>query len=191
MRAPRAGASHREEGVRPSGNIDRLLFVVLYRSPQSARRVESRRRYCVGIARVSGLIGAGTHGRAAAGQRRPWADWPFRSGKRTIGIRPNGRLHSDNGEVLLRWAVGGLGIAYLPSFEVADAIEHGAVEPLLLDYPAPEVGIYVVRPPGSYVSGKVRLLIDTLVEHFGGEAKWDRCFTALNRREGDGSTPAG
>jgi DNA-binding transcriptional LysR family regulator len=119
------------------------------------------------------------------------ADWPFRSGKRTIGIRPNGRLRSDNGGVLLRWAVGGLGIAYLPSFEVADAVEHGAVEPLLLDYPAPEVGIYVVRPPGSYVSGKVRLLIDTLVEHFGGEAKWDRCLMALNKREGDGSTPAG
>jgi hypothetical protein len=38
------------------------------------------------------------------------------------------------------------------------AIEHGAVEPLLLDYPAPEVGIYVVRPPGSYVSGKVEIM---------------------------------
>jgi hypothetical protein len=42
-----------------------------------------------------------------------------------------------------------------------------------------------------YVSGKVRFLIDTLVEHFGGEAKWVRCLMTLNSREGDGSTPAG
>jgi hypothetical protein len=74
---------------------------------------------------------------------------------------------------------------------VAVPLSTAPSKPLLLDYPAPEVGIYVVRPPGSYVSGKVRLLIDTLVEHFGGEAKWDRCLMALNRRQGDGSTPAG
>jgi DNA-binding transcriptional LysR family regulator len=114
------------------------------------------------------------------------ADWPFQSGKRMIGIRPNGRLRSDSGEVLLQWAIAGLGIAYLPSFEVADAIERGALEPLLLDYAPPEFGIYVVRPPGTYVSGKVRLLIETVAEHFGGEAKWDRCLMASRRGERDG-----
>jgi DNA-binding transcriptional LysR family regulator len=113
------------------------------------------------------------------------ADWPFRSGKRTIWIRPHGRLHCDSGEVMLQWAIAGLGIAYLPSFIASDAIASGAVEPLLLDYSAPEFGIYVVRPPGSYVPGKVRLLIDTLVERFAGEPTWDRCLMT-DRHTGSG-----
>jgi DNA-binding transcriptional LysR family regulator len=107
-------------------------------------------------------------------------DWQFRSGSRWIAIRPSGRLRSDNGEAMLQWAIAGLGIAAGPSFLVGDAIESGRLEPLLLDYPMPEFGIYVVRPPGSYVPGKVRALIDTLAEHFGGEPVWDRC---LQRRD--------
>jgi DNA-binding transcriptional LysR family regulator len=57
---------------------------------------------------------------------------------------------------------------------VSDAIESGTLEPLLLDYPTPEHAIHVVRPPGPYVAGKVRVLIDTLVERLGGEPEWER-----------------
>jgi DNA-binding transcriptional LysR family regulator len=103
-------------------------------------------------------------------------EWPFRSGKRLISIRPRGRLRSDSGEAQLLWAEAGLGIAYLPTFMLSDAIERGAVEPILRDYPSPEYGIYAVRPPGANVTGKVRLLIDALVERFGGVPFWDRCM---------------
>ncbi|MGF1621710.1 MAG: LysR family transcriptional regulator [Rhodomicrobiaceae bacterium] len=103
-------------------------------------------------------------------------DWQFRSGKRLLSMRPRGRLCSDSGDAILRWTEAGLGIAYLPTFLVSDAIERGTVEPLLLDYPGPEFGIFVVRPPGVQVSAKVRLLIDTFVERFGGVPFWDRCM---------------
>lgn len=104
------------------------------------------------------------------------ADWQFRVGKRTVSIRPEGRLRSDNGEAIVQWAIAGLGIADLPSFLVSDAIESGALEPLLLAYPTPDFGIHVVRPPGAHVPSKVRVLIDTLAERFGGEPDWDRCL---------------
>jgi len=103
-------------------------------------------------------------------------EWQFQSGKRLISIRPEGRLRSDSGEAILQWAIAGYGIADAPSFLAADAIESGALVPLLLDYPMPEYGIYVVRPPGSYVPGKVRVLIDLLVDRFGGTPEWDRCL---------------
>nr|WP_246529309.1 LysR family transcriptional regulator [Microvirga zambiensis] len=103
-------------------------------------------------------------------------EWQFQSGKRLISIRPEGRLRSDSGEAILQWAIAGYGIADAPSFLAADAIESGALVPLLLDYPMPEYGIYVVRPPGSYVPGKVRVLIDMLVDRFGGTPEWDRCL---------------
>lgn len=109
-------------------------------------------------------------------------DWQFRSGKRWISIRPAGRLRSDSSEAILQWAIAGLGIAALPSFLPSDALESGAIEPLLVDYPAAEFGIYVVRPPGSYVSGKVRVLFDTLAAHFGGEPVWDRCLMRERER---------
>ena len=109
-------------------------------------------------------------------------EWQFQSGKRRISIRPEGRLRSDSGEAILQWAMAGLGIANAPSFLVSNAIESGALEPLLLDYPQPEFGIHIVRPPGSHVPGKVRVLIDTLVERFGGTPEWDRCLIRLSER---------
>jgi len=107
------------------------------------------------------------------------AEWQFRVGNRTLSVRPHGRLRADNGDVLLHWAIAGLGIAELPTFYLADALESGALKPVLMDYELPEQGIHVVRPPGA-VPGKVRVLIDALVERFGGEPDWDRCLMARN-----------
>lgn len=109
-------------------------------------------------------------------------DWVFLAGKRTISIRPQGRLRSDSGDVILQWALEGLGICMAPTFFVSDAVESGRLEPVLLDYALPEAGLYVVRPPGRYVPGKVRVLIDTLVERFGGEPFWDRCLMHTRHR---------
>jgi len=108
---------------------------------------------------------------------RVGADWQFHSGKRSISIRPEGRLRSDRGEAILQWAIAGLGITEAPSFMVSDAIESGTLEPVLLDYPTPEHAIHVVRPPGSPVPGKVRVLIDTVVERLGGQPEWERFLT--------------
>ncbi|WP_230534510.1 LysR family transcriptional regulator [Microvirga roseola] len=108
------------------------------------------------------------------------ADWHFRSGKHHIAIRPEGRMRTDSGEAILQWAVEGLGIAEAPSFLVSDHIASGALVPLLLDYGAPEYGIYVVRPPGSYVPAKVRVLVDALVDRFGSRPDWDPCLAALS-----------
>lgn len=107
---------------------------------------------------------------------RAQPDLTLRNGSRWVSVRPAGRLRSDNGEALVAWAIEGLGIASAPTFMLADAIENGTVEPVLPDFPAPELGIYVIRPPGANVPGKVRVLIDILVEHFGGEPHWDRCL---------------
>jgi DNA-binding transcriptional LysR family regulator len=109
-------------------------------------------------------------------------DWTFRIGKRWVPIRPSGRMRSDSGETLLEWAAAGLGLTLLPTFLVSDAIRTGAVEHLLSDYPTPAQALHVVRPPGAYVPGKVRVLIDLLVERFGGTPYWDPCQTAAKER---------
>ncbi|MBM3546250.1 MAG: LysR family transcriptional regulator [Alphaproteobacteria bacterium] len=110
------------------------------------------------------------------------SNWQFQSGKQRLSVKPEGRLRSDNSEVLLEWAAAGLGIANMPTFYLADAIERGRVKPLLIDHPTPDFGIYVVLPPGPFVPAKTRLFVDALVERFKGEPDWDRCLAATRSR---------
>jgi DNA-binding transcriptional LysR family regulator len=110
------------------------------------------------------------------------AEWSFRVGKRWTAVRPAGRLHADSGEALMAWAIAGLGIAVLPTFIIAEAVRGGRLEPLLTDFPMPEAGMYLLRPPGAQVPGKVRILIDALVERFSGDTEWDPCHLAAQRR---------
>jgi DNA-binding transcriptional LysR family regulator len=100
--------------------------------------------------------------------------WRFRVGKRWVAVTPETRFRADNGEALLQAASAGLGIASAPTFMMAPWLESGRLEPVLREYPMPEGGLYLVRPPGP-VPGKVRALTDILVERFGGEPYWDAC----------------
>jgi DNA-binding transcriptional LysR family regulator len=93
--------------------------------------------------------------------------WRFVHGGKTVVVRPRGRVKADNGAALLAAALAGLGVAGLPDFLIEAHIASGALIPLLGDYPPPDAGLYVVRPPGDFPPRKVRVLIDILIEHFG------------------------
>jgi len=93
--------------------------------------------------------------------------WRFMIEGSTVSVRPQGRFKADNGSVLLAAAVAGLGIAALPDFLADDAIASGTLVPVLTQFPSPEAGIHVVRPPGGAAPRKVRALIDILIERFG------------------------
>src|SRR5690606_24577199 len=69
--------------------------------------------------------------------------WRFQDQSRTITVRPNPRFRADNGEAVAQAAIAGLGVALLPTFLVADGIEAGRLEPLLLDYPIAEAGLFL------------------------------------------------
>lgn len=102
--------------------------------------------------------------------------WPFRDGRRVVTFQPHARFRADNGQALLSAVEAGLGLAMLPTFIAGPALERGTIVPVLRNYPTPEAGLHVVRPPpASHVAGKVRALIELLVERFGGEPYWDAC----------------
>jgi DNA-binding transcriptional LysR family regulator len=85
-------------------------------------------------------------------------------------VRPHARFTADNGAALVPAVLAGLGVALLPDFLIGDHIASGAMVTLLPEYPMPEAGIYVVRPPGGNAPCKVRVLIDIMVEKFGDKA---------------------
>jgi DNA-binding transcriptional LysR family regulator len=81
-------------------------------------------------------------------------------------VRSAGWLTVNDGQSLLNAAIGGLGIAFLPSFLYADAVREGKLVPAIEGL-APEVqGVHAVYPPGRYTQPKVRAFIDFLVESF-------------------------
>ena len=95
-------------------------------------------------------------------------EWPLLHEGRVITVRPRARFTADNGAALVPAALAGLGIALLPQFLIAEHLASGALVAIMSDYPMPEAGVYVVRPPGGSASCKVRVLIDIMVEKSGG-----------------------
>ncbi len=94
--------------------------------------------------------------------------WRFRDGDRVITVHPQGRFKANSGLALVPAVTQGLGIAALPNFLIEDSLVAGTLVALLPEYPLPDIGIYVVRPPGAQPSRKVRELTERLIEHFGG-----------------------
>ena len=93
--------------------------------------------------------------------------WHFVDGDKTLGVNPRGRFKADNGTALAAAAVAGLGIARLPDLLIDHYIAAGALVPVMTRFPVPEAGLFVVRPPGAHPARKIRVLTESLIEHFG------------------------
>ena len=88
-------------------------------------------------------------------------------------IRSAGWLSVNDGQSLLNACIAGLGIAYLPSFLYANAMEQCQVVDVMPDLPVERTGIYAVYPPGRFTQPKVRAFIDFLVAHFNEKGGQD------------------
>jgi DNA-binding transcriptional LysR family regulator len=93
--------------------------------------------------------------------------WRLMSGGKATTVRMTGRFQADNGEALVAAAVAGIGVGAFPDFLIDAQVASGALVPLLVNYPPPEAGLFVLRPPGDFPPRKVRALIEILVEKFG------------------------
>jgi DNA-binding transcriptional LysR family regulator len=92
--------------------------------------------------------------------------WRFMDGDRIVTVQPQGRFKADSGAALAAASVAGLGIAWLPDCIVREYVTSGALVPIMTDYPPPPAATYVVRPPGLHPARKIRILAETLIEHF-------------------------
>jgi DNA-binding transcriptional LysR family regulator len=93
--------------------------------------------------------------------------WRFRDGEKIVVVHPQGKFKADNGIALVEAALAGLGIIVLPEFLAGEHLASGRLTKLLPQFPIPEAGLYIVRPPGDHPPRKVRALTDYLLEQFG------------------------
>lgn len=80
------------------------------------------------------------------------------------------RFQANNGDMLLKAAIAGLGISCEPMFSAGEWLEQGVLKQILADFATPELGIYAVLPGNRHVPHRLRVLMDFLVERLGGNA---------------------
>lgn len=82
-------------------------------------------------------------------------------------------MWSNNGETLRDAAIGGQGIALLPTFIVDHALQDGQLRTLLTEYSPPEIVLSAVYPRHRHLSVEVSLFVELLVERYGGPPCWN------------------
>ena len=90
-------------------------------------------------------------------------DWSLPGDGTTRPVTVEGRLCSNNGDVLCQAAIAGMGIALLPDFIVEDALARGELTRILREFEPPPYTLYAVYPSRAFVPAKVRLFLDALV----------------------------
>jgi len=91
--------------------------------------------------------------------------WTLGVGERALTTDVTTHLTVNSARAARELVLAGHGIGFLPSFVVADDMAQGKLKRLLIEFPSEPFGIYAVYPHRKYLSAKVRLFIDTAIEH--------------------------
>ncbi|MGB1237170.1 MAG: LysR family transcriptional regulator [Pseudomonadales bacterium] len=97
--------------------------------------------------------------------------WHYSDGEQAQRIAVSGRRISDDTDVVRRWALAGEGIIYRSALDVQRELQAGQLQPLLVDYSAPPLQLYLYCASRHQVSSAVIALRDLLRE---------RCAQVLN-----------
>jgi DNA-binding transcriptional LysR family regulator len=96
-------------------------------------------------------------------QVAPYPEWRFAEGAKPLVQRIRPRLRTTTNDATRSFALAGLGVARLISYQVADALASGALLPLLEDFELPPVPVHVVHHEGRHATQKVRAFVDLAV----------------------------
>ncbi|MFJ2529297.1 LysR substrate-binding domain-containing protein [Pseudomonas helmanticensis] len=82
-------------------------------------------------------------------------------------VRVSGPLSSNNGEIVLQWALDGRGVLLRSLWDVKPLLEQGRLVQVLEDY-SQSANVWAVYPTRLAHSGKLRACVEFLQAHFKG-----------------------
>lgn len=85
----------------------------------------------------------------------------------------NGRVAVNHSEAILDAALRGEGVALLADWLIADALQEKRLVEVLPDVRKEGFPIHAVWPKSAHLSGKVRLVVDSLAARFQPNAPWE------------------
>ncbi len=96
--------------------------------------------------------------------------WRLRRGDQVRAVRVRSRVASNNGDLLMEATVQGLGVALVPAWLAAEALETGRVERVLTEYDVTatdfDAHLHLLFPSRRLLPAKVRVLVAFLESAF-------------------------
>jgi LysR family transcriptional regulator, transcriptional activator for dmlA len=92
--------------------------------------------------------------------------WRFMHGDQSEVVKVHGMLSSNDGDIVLGWALDGHGIVIRSEWDLAKYLESGRLKVVLPEFVLPSADLYVYYPSRSNQTVRARAFIEFLVEHF-------------------------
>lgn len=95
--------------------------------------------------------------------------WRFLLDGRTEIVKVHGALSSNDGDIVLGWALDGQGIVIRSEWDLAKYLESGRLRRVLPDFALPSADLYVYYPSKQNLPARIRAFINFLVEQLAVE----------------------
>ncbi|GAB3470053.1 LysR family transcriptional regulator [Massilia terrae] len=97
--------------------------------------------------------------------------WRFSRRDHTEVVKVHGSLSSNDGDIVLGWALDGHGILIRSEWDAARFLESGRLRRVLPEFELPSADLFVYYASRAKQPARTRAFIDFLVEHFKKPAK--------------------
>jgi DNA-binding transcriptional LysR family regulator len=102
----------------------------------------------------------------------PSAEWRF-IGDEPVSVRIDAGLVSNDGGVVLAWALAGAGIALKSIWDVGDDLAAGRLRRVLPDYAVAAAPLHAIYPHSAHLAPRVRAFVDYLRERLQAAWRWE------------------
>lgn len=92
--------------------------------------------------------------------------WRFTRERETVSVKVPGGLSSNDGDIVLGWALDGHGISIRSEWDLAKYLESGRLKVVLPEFLLPPADLFVYYPSRRNQPARIRAFIDFLAEHF-------------------------
>ena len=94
--------------------------------------------------------------------------WRFVQGEHTEAVKVHGALSSNDGDIVLGWALDGHGILIRSEWDLARYLDSGRLRIVLPELTLPNADLFVYYPSQRNQTVRARAFIDFLAAHFQG-----------------------
>jgi len=97
--------------------------------------------------------------------------WRFLHGEHSEVVKVHGALSSNDGDIVLGWALDGHGILIRSEWDLAKYLDSGRLRVVLPEFTLPSADLFVYYPDRRNLPVRARVFIDFLAEHFAAGSK--------------------
>lgn len=95
-----------------------------------------------------------------------YGTWRIQKGKTLELVKVRGAVSSNDGDVVMNWALEGHGIVQRSEWDAAKYLESGRLKEVMRGYTLPDADLYLYYLSRSNLPAKVRAFIDFIAEEF-------------------------